>query len=82
MINDEVKIKWNDSYGVKSGWGDISEYKACILTVISWGKVIYEDKKIIALAHNYADETENTCLQANGIMVIPKSCIVEIKIIS
>jgi len=78
MKNDIVKIRWNDSYGVQSGWKDISDYKACLLEITSWGKVIFEDDKVIALAHNYADETENTCLQANGIMVIPKQCIIEI----
>jgi len=78
MKNGQVKIRWNDSYGIDSGWKDISDYSAELLTITSWGKVIYEDKKVIALAHNYADETENTCKQANGIMVIPKVCIIEI----
>ena len=75
--NKIVTVKWVDSYGVESGWKDIAEYTACELTVTSYGKVIYEDEKVIALAHNYADETENTCKQANGIMVIPKVCIIE-----
>ena len=82
MEDRAVKIKWEDSYGVDSGWRDISDYEACILEVTSWGYVIYEDNKVIALAHNYAEKTENTCLQANGIMVIPKSCIIEISTIS
>jgi len=78
MIGDEVRIKWNDSYYNNEGWKDISNYNPKILEITSWGKLIFEDDKIIALAHNYADETENTCLQVNGIMVIPKSCIIEI----
>ena len=75
--NKEVRVKWKDSYGVDSGWKNISNYSANELIVISLGKIIYEDDKVIALAHNYAEETNNTCLQANGIMVIPKVCIVE-----
>jgi len=78
MKNKEVKIKWSDSYGVETGWKDISDYSANELIVVSWGKVIYEDDKVITLAHNYAEETNKTCLQANGIMVIPKLCIIEI----
>jgi len=78
MKGDIVTIKWQDSYGIDSGWKDISDYSAELLTITSWGKVIYEDDKVIALAHNYADETDNTCKQANGIMVIPKVCIIEI----
>ena len=78
MKNDTVKIKWNDSYGVQAGWKDISDYSANLLEVVSFGIIIYEDDKVIALAHNYAKETENTYEQANGIMVIPKLCVVEI----
>jgi len=78
MKGDIVTIKWNDSYFNNDGWKDISDYNPEILEITSWGKVIFEDNKVIALAHNYAEETENTFLQANGIMVIPKSCIIEI----
>lgn len=81
-MKEKASITWHDSYGVTSGWKDISDYSANLLTVTSLGFIIFEDKDLIALAHNYAEETENTCKQANGIMVIPKCCIVEINIIS
>lgn len=74
-IGKIVVIEWEDSYGVESGWRDISDYSANVLTITSVGKVIYEDDKVISLAHNFADETENTPKQANGIMVIPLACI-------
>ena len=77
-MNKIVTVKWVDSYGVESGWKDIADYTAHELIVTSWGIVIYEDDKVMALAHNYADETEKTFRQANGIMVIPKVCIIEI----
>ena len=48
-------IEWEDSYGVESGWRDISNYSASVLTIKSVGKVIYENDKIISLAHNFAD---------------------------
>jgi len=73
-----VLVKWLDSYGVQTGWQDISDYKANRLEVTSVGKIIYEDEDVISLAHNFADETENTLMQANGIMTIPKACIVQI----
>lgn len=71
-----VKIIWNDSYGVSSGWQDIENYNANELLIESVGFVIDENEKTVALAHNYAKATELTPEQANGIMVIPKSCIV------
>lgn len=74
----QVLIYWLDSYGVTTGWQDISNYKATELKIESLGIIIYEDEKVIALAHNYAEETELTPKQANGIMVIPKACILQI----
>ena len=77
-LNKTAIIDWYDSYGAETGWRDISNYSAVLLNVTSWGKVIFEDDKVVALAQNYAEETDNTCEQANGIMVIPKSCIIKI----
>lgn len=73
-----VFVRWKDSYGVDTGWKDISEYSASLLEIKSLGKVIYEDKEIISLAQNFSDETDYNPEQANGIMVIPKACISEI----
>lgn len=78
IVGNNVCIVWTDSYGVTSGWQDISDYHAEKLLVESFGKVIYEDDKVISLAHNFAEETDNTIKQANGIMVIPKACIEKI----
>jgi hypothetical protein len=77
-----VYVKWVDSYGVSSGWEDISDYKADILKIESVGFVIYEDEDVIALAPNYGEETEHTPKQANGIMVIPKACVIKITFLS
>ena len=74
-IGDILMVEWEDSYGVESGWKDISDYSASVLIIRSIGKLIYEDDRVISLAHNFADETEHTPKQANGIMVIPKTCI-------
>jgi type III secretory pathway lipoprotein EscJ len=78
LLNKNVEIIWTDSYGVESGWQDISEYTAKKLIVHSFGKIIYENADIISLAHNYAEETDKTTKQANGIMVIPKACIIKV----
>ena len=77
-MKDIVCVKWLDSYGVQAGWQDISDYKANKLEITSVGKIIYEDDDVISLAHNFADETENTLQQANGIMTIPKVCITQL----
>ena len=74
----EVKIEWSDSYGVSTGWEDISDYSANELIINSYGVIVYEDSNVIAVAHNYSKETEKTPKQANGIMVIPKACIKKI----
>ncbi len=73
-----VYIRWVDSYGVLSGWLDISEYNPQILIIESVGKIIKQTDDIVALAHNYSDVTENTPQQANGIMVIPRIAIKEV----
>lgn len=78
IVGNTVLIIWQDSYGVLSGWQEISDYSAGELNIESVGFVIYENDKVIALAHNYAKETDNTPRQANGIMVIPKACIIKI----
>lgn len=59
-----VFVKWKDSYGVDTGWKDISEYSASLLEIKSLGKVIYEDKEIISLAQNFSDETDYNPEQA------------------
>lgn len=74
-IGNILMVEWEDSYGVESGWKDISDYSASILIIRSIGKLIYEDDRVISLAHNFADETEHTPKRTNGIMVIPKTCI-------
>lgn len=75
---DFVYIKWVDSYGVLSGWIDLSDYNPDLLIIESVGKVIRLNDNIVALAHNYSDVTENTPQQANGIMVIPRVAIKEV----
>ena len=77
-----VHVKWIDS-GMESGWRDIdSGFKGSEIIVDSLGFIIYEDEKIICLAHNYSDETDNSSVQANGIMTIPKCSVLKIDPIS
>lgn len=68
-------VEWLDSYGALSGWRSIEDYKPEKLICVSIGLIVYEDDDIIALAPNYAKDTEFTPLQANGLMVIPKVSI-------
>lgn len=75
-MKDKIIAYWVDSYGVDSGWKSIEDYSANELIITSVGFKVYEDDKVLSLAQNYAAETENTPEQANGIMVIPKACII------
>ncbi len=75
----EVKlIEWYDSYGVSSGWEDISSFQPNELVIKSIGFVLYEDENIISLTGNYSEETDRTAEQANGIITIPKCCVKKI----
>lgn len=83
MTNNNLKdsivcIRWLDSYGVQAGWQPTEDYTANKLVITSIGKVVYEDDDVVSIAGNFADETENTEKQANGIMTIPKACITSI----
>ena len=80
-LDKVVSVIWTDSYGVLPGWQDISDFTAEPCIVNSWGRIIYEDSNLISLAHNYSLETNNSPLQANGIIVIPKVCISSISVI-
>lgn len=77
-IKKKVAIRWQDSYGALPGWQEVAGFMPGWLVVTSYGTVIYEDDKIISIAQNYAEETEYTPEQANGIMTIPKDCILSI----
>lgn len=71
-------IKWADSYGAISGWTNLDNMdKPELLTCISIGVKVYENKKVVAIAPNYAQATTYTPKQGNGIMVIPKACIIK-----
>lgn len=72
-------IEWVDSQGVLSGWTDLKEFTASIPIMKSIGWIVYENKKIISVCANIGEETESTLLQGNGIMTIPKQCILSKK---
>lgn len=71
----KVRIEWVDSYGAMPGWQEVEGFKPERLVVESIGYLVYEDKTVISIAQNYADETEYTPKQMNGVMTIPKECI-------
>lgn len=77
LLGKIVNIRWIDSY-MDSGWREVGDFSAGKLEIQSLGKVIYEDENVVSLAHNFASETDYTPQQANGIMTIPKLCILEV----
>lgn len=74
-MKEEVIIEWEDSYGTITGWQGIEDFAPELLKVKSYGVIVHENKDTVSLAQNYAKETEYTQEQANGIMVIPRTCI-------
>jgi len=79
MKNKAVIVKWVDSYSIYDRWTDFpNNFKADLCIVESWGKLVYEDKRVIALANNIANETEHTNRSVSGVMIIPKVCIKKI----
>lgn len=71
----KVRSEWVDSYGDMPDWQEVEGFKPERLVVESIGYLVYEDKTVISIAQNYADETEYTPKQMNGVMTIPKECI-------
>lgn len=79
FLDKEVRVEWQDSYGVQPGWQPVDDITAGYKQVItSWGRVLKVTDAAVVLAHNYAAETECTLEQANGIMTIPLACIIRI----
>lgn len=69
-------IEWVDSYGSTSTWEGLENYNPILLKIKSAGIVVYEDAFVVAISNSYSEETEYTKEQSNGIMVIPKQCII------
>jgi len=73
-----VYIRWVDSYGCTARWEELhNDYP--VLTIETVGFVVHNDDNTIAVANSIAGETPNTPNQSNGVMTIPKICIVELK---
>lgn len=70
------KIKWLDSYGCTNSWQKIEQITEKLICE-TVGYVISETTELISLANSIAYETTETVEQANGIMTIPKVCIIE-----
>ena len=74
-----VLVAWEDSQGVLSGWQRLEDFTAEVPTVYSIGWVVRENEKMISVCGNIGEETESTAYQGNGIMTIPKTCILSVK---
>ena len=71
-----IRLTWLDSYGASSGWERLDDFTPSRLLVESVGFSVYEDDDLLCLAGSYAPESDRTAEQANGIISIPKCCIV------
>ncbi len=72
-------VEWADSQGVTPGWLDLSDFEPTLPVMKSVGWVVHEDKKMLSLCGNIAAETKSTLFQGNGIITIPKKCILKRK---
>lgn len=77
-----VYIEWEDSQGCSPSWQRTANYDPEVVIIKSVGWIIHENKKTISIAGNIAEETNTTDAQANGIMTIPKRCVVKRKNVS
>ena len=77
-LNKMVIVRWLDSHLI-SDWTVVSRLTPKARTIASCGLVVYEDEEVVAVASTYDEENESDSMIASGIMVMPKSCIVEIK---
>lgn len=78
-ILSPIYIEWIDSHGVTSGWIDLNDFMPDMPIMKSIGFIVYEDKDKISVCGNVGEETKSTLFQGNGIMTIPKNCIVRRK---
>ena len=76
-VEKVVSIKWIDHTG-ETGWTNIHEYSSEPSVVNSWGKVIYEDDKVITIIQSIVEGTCKCRRQADAILIVLKSCIEEI----
>lgn len=74
---DILIIEWEDSFNPSSGWQELKEFEPSRTICISVGILIYETDTTIFIAGSYAKETANTVEQVNGVMSIPKVCIIK-----
>lgn len=79
MNKKVVYVEWLDSFGCTSSWQSLEDYSPVAPIMKTIGFIVYESKDLLSLANSIGDETEYTLEQANGIMTIPKNCIVQLK---
>ena len=73
-----VLIQWEDSASPMSGsWQDADQIINKPVTVTSVGYVMKEGKRAVTVASHLAGERTLHCV--NGLMTIPKSCILKRK---
>lgn len=74
---DITIIEWEDSFNPLSGWQHPNDFEPSRTVCLSVGIVIHETETTIFIAGSYAKETANTVEQVNGVMSIPKGCVIK-----
>lgn len=76
-------IKWKDSYGCSSSWGEIGDHLPKPAVCESAGFLLKEDSDYIVIAGHYhgSDDDIGSIASACGEMAIPKCSIIERKIL-
>lgn len=76
MIHQIVHVQWVDSQS-QNGWHDLSDLELERSITHSVGLLITDNKEYIVVAHSFDPETDHY----NGIMRIPKACILKTRTI-
>lgn len=74
---DITIIEWEDSFNPLSGWQHPNDFEPSRTVCLSVGIIIHETETTIFIAGSYAKETANTVEQVNGVMSIPKGCVIK-----
>lgn len=74
-----VYVRWADSCNSDFGWTHIEDLDTRIYEIDSVGFLVDETEDALALSSHYSVDDPYKC---NTILMIPKSCVLEIKELS
>ena len=80
-----VEVEWQDITGHDEVPSGVKDFEGMLATCKDYGALLYENKKIIVLAHHTThipSHDEDLCETQNDIIIIPRSVVKNIKSLS